>query len=353
MISAVVFDDEMFAIKLMKIQLSKIEDIELIGQFTEHKSLLSFIAKNKPNIAFLDIEAPEMDGIGIAKEIKKVSKSTHIIFVTAFKDYAFKAFEVYAKGYLLKPVKLDRLKKVIDDLRPLSINNFQNSEPTFLKYNIKTFGKFEVVCSHKHIFDWRTKKTKELFAFLIHNLAREVTTEIIIEALWADKELSKAKNLLYTTISYLKKSLPENILTANNNTYLLDNDEVELDSFIFESKVKSLLSGNWNEEQIQTFEKINNLYSGGYFEYENYDWSIYKKNIFERNFLMLSDKALLAYNESHDTSNQIILLEKLIDIDRYNESYYIKLINLYAQANDTTRCEMIAMKHKMIKEEIQ
>ena len=69
------------------------------------------------DIAFLDIEMPGMNGIQLAKMLKKVNPRINIIFVTAYDNYALEAYQIHASGYLSKPVKSEKIKEEIAALR--------------------------------------------------------------------------------------------------------------------------------------------------------------------------------------------------------------------------------------------
>ena len=72
---------------------------------------------NKIDIAFLDIEMPTINGIQLAKKLKKVNPLVNVIFVTAYDDYALEAYRLHASGYIMKPVNETKIKEEINGLR--------------------------------------------------------------------------------------------------------------------------------------------------------------------------------------------------------------------------------------------
>lgn len=74
-------------------------------------------AENKIDIAFLDIETPVINGIQLAKKLKKVNPLVNIIFVTAYDTYALDAYKLHASGYITKPVNESKIKEELDGLR--------------------------------------------------------------------------------------------------------------------------------------------------------------------------------------------------------------------------------------------
>jgi two-component system LytT family response regulator len=104
----VIVDDERLARKELISMLKVYDEIEIIGECSNADEAIFFINQNKPDLIFLDIEMPEKNGFEV---IKNIDKNANVIFVTAYNDYAIKAFEVNATDYLLKPVDPDRLKE--------------------------------------------------------------------------------------------------------------------------------------------------------------------------------------------------------------------------------------------------
>lgn len=117
----IVIDDERLARKEMTSLLRSYENIEIIDECSNADEAINSIRKNKPDAIFLDIEMPEKNGFDLLAELDAVPK---VIFITAYNDYALKAFDVNAIGYLTKPVDPERLKKVITPL----ISEFSTKE---------------------------------------------------------------------------------------------------------------------------------------------------------------------------------------------------------------------------------
>jgi two-component system, LytTR family, response regulator len=111
---AIIIDDERLARQELKSLLSEYPEIEIIGEAVNADAAIKLINELHPELIFLDIQMPEKTGFEMLGELEKTPK---VIFVTAYDEYAIKAFEVNALDYLLKPVQPKRLdealKKVI------------------------------------------------------------------------------------------------------------------------------------------------------------------------------------------------------------------------------------------------
>jgi two-component system LytT family response regulator len=110
---ALIVDDERLARKELRSMLAIYDNIEVVGEAEDVPTAIRAINKLKPEIIFLDIQMPGKSGFDLLNEIKIEKK---IIFVTAFDEYAIRAFEVNALDYLLKPITPERLEKAINRL---------------------------------------------------------------------------------------------------------------------------------------------------------------------------------------------------------------------------------------------
>src|SRR5262249_13676072 len=97
--------------------LDQIGGIEVIGQAGNGVEALTTIDRLQPDLVFLDVQMPGLTGFEVARRMLEKHTSSHIVFVTAYDQYAIEAFEVNAVDYLLKPVDPSRLETAIDRAR--------------------------------------------------------------------------------------------------------------------------------------------------------------------------------------------------------------------------------------------
>jgi two-component system LytT family response regulator len=109
----IVVDDERPARSFLVALLRSFEDVRVVGEAASGKEALAMIEKEKPDLAFLDWQMPELDGMGVVRQLRKQSMPL-IAFVTAYDEYAVRAFEVNAVDYLLKPVDKSRLRETLN-----------------------------------------------------------------------------------------------------------------------------------------------------------------------------------------------------------------------------------------------
>jgi len=109
----VVADDERPARAFLLTLLRSFEDVLVVGEAASGRDAVALIERVHPDLALLDWQMPELDGIGVVKAIRKADLPL-IAFVTAYDEYAVRAFEVNAVDYLLKPVERSRLREALN-----------------------------------------------------------------------------------------------------------------------------------------------------------------------------------------------------------------------------------------------
>ncbi len=109
----VIADDERPARSFLAATLRTFPDVHLIGEAENGTEAVRLIEEQRPDLAFLDLQMPELDGIGVVRLLKK-NRMPLIAFVTAYDQYAVRAFELNAVDYLLKPVESIRLRETLD-----------------------------------------------------------------------------------------------------------------------------------------------------------------------------------------------------------------------------------------------
>jgi len=117
-LSAVIVDDEQLARDELSYLLKSVDDIDIVAQGSNGLEAVNLIKEHSPDLVFLDVQMPGLDGFGVIKKLldKKISLP-QIVFATAFDQYAVKAFEVNAIDYLLKPFDKKRVVQAIDKAR--------------------------------------------------------------------------------------------------------------------------------------------------------------------------------------------------------------------------------------------
>src|SRR5579863_8113410 len=116
--SAVIADDEQLAREELKFLLDQIGDVEVVAVASNGLEALEAIERLDPALAFLDIQMPGLDGLSVVRRLREQNiEPPHVIFSTAYEQFAVEAFRLEAMDYLLKPVERDRLEETISRAR--------------------------------------------------------------------------------------------------------------------------------------------------------------------------------------------------------------------------------------------
>ncbi len=117
-LGAIIVDDEQLARDELSFLLKSFPDIEVIGTGRNGLEALRLIEKLEPDLAFLDVQMPGLDGLGVIRKAREMGLNLpHFVLATAFDQYAVQAFRLEALDYLLKPIEKERLSETIERIR--------------------------------------------------------------------------------------------------------------------------------------------------------------------------------------------------------------------------------------------
>lgn len=111
-VRTLIVDDEPLARAHVRQLLAEDHEVDVIGECGNGRDAVAAIQEHAPDLVFLDIQMPELDGFGVVREVG-VERMPVVIFITAYDEYALRAFEVHALAYLLKPVDRARFAETL------------------------------------------------------------------------------------------------------------------------------------------------------------------------------------------------------------------------------------------------
>lgn len=222
-------DDEPFALEDIEEALHAAAPDAELHCFTVPRKALEYAETSPVDIAFLDIELGSTSGLVLAKQLKDVQPDVHIIFVTSHEQYALKAIQLHATGYLMKPATEE------DILRELTFLYGAQDETKMLR--VQTFGGFDVFMGDRPLL-FKRAKAKELLAYLIDRRGNSVTTGEACAVLWEDAAGGVGqKSYLRTVVTDLRATLRsaqvEEVLIKGFNSLAIDPNRLDCDSYRF------------------------------------------------------------------------------------------------------------------------
>lgn len=201
---------------------------EVVG-FTRPMDALKWLESNRADAALLDINMPGMTGLELAAAIKERWPATAVIFLTGYSQYALDAFEVYASGYLLKPIRREKLEASLIHAVPETRRSKRS------RVEARAFGNFDLLVDGQPVA-FKQAKCKELLAYLIDRRGATVRRREVFAILWEDrlydrpmqKQLDAILRSLRATLSELGMG---EILELQSGTLRVNPDLIDCDAW--------------------------------------------------------------------------------------------------------------------------
>src|SRR5690625_1288335 len=204
----VIVNDDEFTISYIISMIKKIGGCNIVATFTDPLKALSEINKLDVDLLFLDVDMTGINGIQLAKEIKRTNVNIHIVFLSEHTEYAIEAFKLNATHYLVKPFQEKCLEESI-----FRVQNELDKQMTSPKIQplICCFGSIQFVRDQRDLkpldVKWRTTISKELFCYLLYYEGRSIKKESLTDLLWSGHDPKVASRQLYTAIYHIRKLL--------------------------------------------------------------------------------------------------------------------------------------------------
>ncbi|MGE8203755.1 response regulator [Heyndrickxia sp. NPDC080065] len=286
LMKAILVDDESLALEYLEHLLLRIDSSIQIKKFIDPLLAEEAILLDKVDVVFLDINFPEINGIELAERLLEGKPDLPIIFTTAYRDFAVQAFEINALDYLVKPIRVERLsatiKRIQKQMKTKQVNVLENRDELYMalfnQVSLKKADGTELTMA------WRTKKTEELFIYLLQHHGKFVRKSFLVEILWPENETEKAYSYLYTAIYHIRKVIKEfgDCFQLKNTSegYMLSLNAVVLDTNEFENKMKNM--PEVSAETVMFYEAALNIYTGEYLQGYDYWWAEAEREKFKK-----------------------------------------------------------------------
>lgn len=340
MIKAILIDDEEIALDVLEILLLEVGGVTVAGKFQLLHQAVEQSAQIDPDLIFLDIEMPGTNGLAAAEALFASYPGVEIIFVTAHHQYAIDAFDTNAIGYLLKPVAKERLVKTLSRYAELHTREARRSKDdssgkdsalTARPLSLRVLGSMELYDADGRLITWRTKKAKEMFAFLWYHGGSPVYRYNILDQLWPDTSPERAQTLFHTTLYYVRNTLKTaghpDMIAFGDERYWMRPEGVLSDL----ARVEDIMrQGGYSEELLA-------LYRGDFLETEYYSWSESRRYELRNAYIAFLEQA----SEAADGSLKDRLLRRLIELDPYREKHYDRLLAYLTDSGDAAAIDKL------------
>lgn len=332
MFKVVIVEDEKPILELMKVIIGRNPHCTIIGAFNNPLEALANLPELRPDIAFLDVEMPKMNGLELAQRMMDFTDHTRIIFTTAYKQYALDAFKVYAFDYILKPVTPAAIERVTNQLMKLDRSSVP-VEPQVRHASIRCFGGFEVRNPEGVLVRWPTRKTEELFAYLLCHPGRDISKWQLADMLWPEMSEDRASHNLHNTIYRLKKIMKEQEIgmdvIKSNDGYTLDTLNCVYDLLEFLKSDVALMEGM--QDAAQT-ERLCTLYRGPLLERKEYLWKAQLEEGYGKQYTSQVRSLVGRDMSGQEWSKAEQKLDIYLSIYPLNEEMHQLLMDIYASS---------------------
>ena len=178
--TAICVDDEILILEMTMTLCQQLSVLDEVMGFCRTQEALEWLKDHSADIALLDIDMPDMNGMVLAQKIQEQSPNTAIIFLTGYGQFALDAFKMHASGYVMKPISRERLAAEVE----YAISNRQRQVSSHI--TIRTFGDFDIMVGGSPVRFSRSK-SKELLALLIDRQGSRITRAEAFSILWENK----------------------------------------------------------------------------------------------------------------------------------------------------------------------
>ncbi|MEF2965304.1 response regulator [Paenibacillus sp. M1] len=342
----ILVDDERLALNHLEQLLQKLDmNLEIIGKYTNPLEARSEIIRLEAEIVFLDIHLPELNGIELAEQIIERKPRTQVVFVTAFNDYAVKAFELNAVDYIMKPISKERLAKTVERItaraQAVPDHEVADSADRHIRINMFRQVSIETEQDGRILPQWRTTKAQELFMYLLQHRGQLIRKSTLTDMLWPEYQPDKVYAQLYTTIYHIRKTLQpfgDHIQIVNTTEgYILQLDRIELDIEEWEARLRALPP--ISAESIPRHEEVSKMYTGDYLQEYGYWWAEGERQRLRS--LRIDSLFLIAdwYAAEELWNKAAASYQTICDLYPLEEKAYLSLMRIFAAQNNPALVE--------------
>ncbi len=269
MIRAVVVDDEPLILAEIGDMVRETGLFADVLTFDNPIPALAAFSGLLPDVAFIDIDMPEMDGITLAEQFLRIHPKILIVFITSWNQYAVQAFDLNAQDYILKPIRRERFFRTIEKIRG-ELNSLPIAQSSSLE--IRCFGAFEARIGGVTV-KWERAKAEELFAYMLTRNGITLHKEHLLERMWPLYSPEKSLPILQTAICKIRKVFAPVPACVNieyrSSKYCLTVKDAVCDYFTAEQ----MLAGR-KDLRMEELTRLVNWCEAGFLGDNGYLWSL-------------------------------------------------------------------------------
>lgn len=229
---AILVDDEPIMLKSFMRNSAGISELNVVAQFQNAEDALAFAKENDFELALLDVQLPQMNGIELAVKLRELHPELLVVFISAYDEYVRDSNRIGGDYYIVKPYKKETIEMMV---KKMSLLCTRLQKEVYLQM----FGKFNVL--HNGVPLQMQGKTKEILALIACRRGKEISNEEIYSTVWEGREYSNEHmKTYYNAMKRLKGILTEagigDLIRSTPHGQMLNTDMCDCDYFAWQDK---------------------------------------------------------------------------------------------------------------------
>jgi two-component SAPR family response regulator len=334
-----IVDDEPAMLLAMKRLLSSMDDVELVGSFQSAQEAVDFIRDGDVGVelAFLDIQIAADDGLELARSLRSFRADLDIVFMTSHTEYAMDAYDVYPLDYMVKPISRKRLTQTI--ARAASQRSVSSDYPVVLSSNqltVRGLGCFEASSKQAGAVKWISKKSMELFAYLLVYRSRSVSKIRILEDIFPRMPLKNAEVYLNTAVYQLRKALAahgfKEIVFSAQEQYRVGLDQADVDFIQLEQGMAELPELNPVNEAAAI--ELERKFTGELFEDKSFEWAAMEREQLALKYESFAKRLASWLLVQKRYSEALFIARRMVFRNEFEEESNLLMLNILGAMGD-------------------
>ncbi|MDI4649776.1 response regulator [Cohnella hashimotonis] len=342
-----VVDDEPAMLTAMRLLLSKTAGVEIAAMLGSAAEAIAYAALYPVDLAFIDIQIAEDDGLALARELRRAHAGLDIVFVTSHKEYALDSFDVYPLDYIVKPVSAKRLAETVARAASVQAQKAYAGHAEAEKeiaaetdrqpsLTIETLRGLRIASNAGGAVKWISRKSRELFAYLLLYRGHAAAKIRTLEDVFPDRELKSSDLYLNTAVYQLRKALSlhgmKDMLVTDRDYYLLQLDRTRVDFIEFEARLSQFRAINGSNEAAAI--AVEQLYTGDLFEDLPYEWAIAERERLRDLYEAFAKRLVRYLLDAGRTEQGMQIAKKLVQRNELDEEANLLLFRTLAIMRD-------------------
>ncbi|RKN84038.1 response regulator [Paenibacillus ginsengarvi] len=330
-------DDERAMLTALSQLLSRIEGVVVVGMVRSSAEAVAFVAQHDVDLAFIDIKIAEDSGLTLALELRKNHADLDIVFVTSHKEFALDAFGAYPLDYIVKPISMKRLEETVARAvrgRAEKLSSSIVDSPKRL--SVASLGGLQISSEQGDSLKWMSRKSQELFAYLLLCRGNRAAKTRILEDIFHDREGKNSELYLNTALYQLRKTLSTHgmkaILVSDREQYQMSLEQIQVDFIQFEERLSGFPTiDESNEEAALAAES---MYTGDLFEDKPYGWSLAERERLSDLYESFAKRLVKWLFENNRIHQAVQIAKKLVRRNELDEEANRLLMHGFAALKD-------------------